>query len=67
MIVLTCGHEVPELEEAFDVIIKDYDKAGDHRALSYRSVCNSCKESYKKEEILFDSEPCAYAWLLRSK
>ena len=66
MIFLSCSHSVKSIDEANNVIIKEYDRTG-NKALGYMSVCKDCKEEYKRQSILFDEEPCAYAWLLRSK
>jgi hypothetical protein len=57
---------VKSIDEAHNVIIREYDRTG-NKALGYMSVCKDCKDVYIEENIIFENEPQAYAWLLRGK
>lgn len=63
MIILSCGHQVEDMDGSFPVIIKEYARDGS-RALAYKSVCLTCKKLYEKEKALFPNQRSAYAWLL---
>lgn len=62
MIVLSCGHEVDDIDHTFTVITKCTDRQGE-KALSYSVVCGPCEDRYRQAEILFDSDDQADVWL----
>lgn len=60
--ILTCGHEAKNTYDEYTIICKDYDKKN-RRAISYRSVCIKCKMEYVNDDMLFDNEDDAIAWM----
>ena len=62
MITLSCGHSVDDFDDAYSVITKDFDRSG-NKALSYQTMCKSCKEEYSKAKTLFVSNEAAHEWL----
>lgn len=62
MIVLSCGHEVNEVNHGIDVIVKSMDRTGE-KCLSYMVVCGDCKIEYAREGLLFNAEDVAYEWI----
>ena len=66
MIVLTCGHEVPDLAHAFDIIHKATSTEGT-KAMAYSTVCGACEDQYRQAGELFDSQEDADAWLKQER
>lgn len=63
MITLSCGHQVSDFDQAYDIVTKHYDRMGE-RALMYSMVCQNCLDLYQKEGILFPEDSVAQNWLL---
>lgn len=63
---LSCGHAVNSMSKSFNVITKAIDREG-KKALTFSTVCSSCKKSYMQSSDLFDSEEDAMNWLTSSK
>ena len=63
---LSCGHREDDMDKHYNVITKssDCDEDGFKKALAYSVVCKKCKEFYKKENALFDTEEEAMKWLM---
>jgi hypothetical protein len=67
-ITLTCGHRVASIDQGVDVIIKSWDyalynKDEGPRYLRYAYVCQSCRDEYRKEGVILETEQEAMAWL----
>jgi hypothetical protein len=64
-IICSCGHRVEEFEDTYNIICQSESlgEEGYSKALSYQSVCSSCKEEYKEAGVLFKSEEDAFRWL----
>ena len=54
------------MSKSFNVITKAIDREG-KKALTFSTVCSSCKKSYMQSSDLFDSEEDAMNWLTSSK
>lgn len=65
-VYLSCGHAVDNTSRSFSVITKAIDREG-KKALSFSTVCSSCKKSYMQSGDLFQNEEEAMSWLISSK
>lgn len=63
MIYLSCGHQVSDFDQAYDIVTKHYDRMGE-RALMYSMVCGSCMLLYKTQNMFFLDDASAEKWLL---
>lgn len=61
-IVLSCGHEITNFADAYNVLIKSTDRRGS-KAISYSTVCEHCRDKYAIENELFANQTEAYSWL----
>lgn len=57
-IICSCGHKVGTFEETHNVIQKGYTRRNEP-CLEYRTICDACFD----DELCFDSEEDAHAWL----
>jgi hypothetical protein len=64
-ITCSCGCRVEDLDETFNIICQSeaLGENGYQKALSYQTVCGSCKEDYRQEGLLFKDETEAFNWL----
>jgi hypothetical protein len=67
-ITLTCGDRVASIDQGVDVIIKSWDytlygKNEGPRYLRYAYVCQACRDEYRKEGVVLETEQEAMAWL----
>lgn len=62
MIILSCGHEVMDMDQVHDAITKTTDRCGE-KAISYGVVCGPCEDRYRQQGYLFDTEEEAMKWL----
>jgi hypothetical protein len=62
---LTCGHKAEEVDQDQTAIVKGYEVTdqGWSKAIYYQSICSACKEDYRKEGNLFESDKEAILWL----
>jgi hypothetical protein len=66
-IICSCGHRIEDFEEAQNVICQSESltEEGYRKALSYQTVCQSCKQEYKEAGVLFNTEEEAFKWLTK--
>lgn len=64
-IICSCGHRIEDFDDSENIICQSehLDEDGYKKALSYQTVCKSCKQEYKEAGILFKSEEEAFRWL----
>lgn len=62
MIILTCGHVVNDFKNSCDVKVKTHSRDF-QKAVSYQTVCQSCKSDLEKENLLLDTEYDVNLWL----
>jgi hypothetical protein len=62
-IILSCGHEVDDFDDGYEVMVKATDRRGE-KAISYMVVCGACEDRYRQSGDLFDHENAADAWLM---
>jgi len=65
-IILTCGHLVNSLEAGYTLMTKAADRNGE-KAVSHRTVCADCYNTYNREGLGFDTAEQAQDWLLEKK
>ena len=67
MIIGSCGHELDGPDGwGYDTITKSESCdpiGGFGPAISYETVCKSCRDQYKEWGILFESEDAAFKWI----
>lgn len=61
-IILSCGHTVPDMQHAFEVITKSTDRIGE-KALAFKVVCGPCEDSYRQHGELFETFELGEHWL----
>ncbi len=64
MIILSCGHTVDSFLNCHGVMVKDSSRDGS-KAISYKSVCLTCKQNYDKENYIFHNQEEAHLWLTK--
>jgi hypothetical protein len=62
MFILSCRHEVADLDHAYNVMTQAHDREG-NPAVSYETVCGACEDRYRQRGILFDTQEQAWAWV----
>ncbi len=60
--VLSCGHEVDDLDHAYNVMTKAVDREG-NKAIAYKIVCGPCEDQYRRHGEIFDYQEVAELWL----
>lgn len=66
MIILSCGHEVDDMEHTYSAITKATDRSGE-KAIHYSVVCGPCEDQYRQHGCLFDKEELAMQWLFKEE
>jgi hypothetical protein len=61
-IVLSCGHEVDDMDHGYTIFTKTTDREG-NKAVAYQTVCGPCEDRYRQHSEILDSEEAADAWL----
>ena len=61
----SCGHEVQEIEDTYNIATKEWEinEDGWQKAVAYKSVCKDCYEEYKKTDAILSSEAEEFDWL----
>jgi len=61
----SCGHEVQEIEDTYNIATKEWEinEDGWQKAVAYKSVCKDCYEEYKKNDAILSSEAEEFDWL----
>lgn len=64
-ITASCGHQVQEFEECYEVATKEWtiNEDGWQKAIGYKSLCKDCHESYKKNDAILFTEAEEFDWL----
>lgn len=66
---LSCGHREDDFDNHHSITTKEWDigTEGWHKALSYKTVCETCYKDHQKEGALFYSDEEAFNWLHNEK
>ena len=60
-IIATCGHEIPDFDEKYNITRKGYTREGE-RCLVHAVICTVCKH-YRYEGDILDTEEEERVWL----
>lgn len=61
----SCGHEVQEIEDTYNVATKEWtiNEDGWQKAIGYKSVCKDCYTNYKSTDSILESEAEEFDWV----
>jgi hypothetical protein len=61
----SCGHDVKEIEDTYQIATKEWTigEEGWSKAISYKSVCYSCKKDYEENNEILNNEQEENHWL----
>jgi len=65
-IILSCGHEVYDLEHAYTIMTKSTNRYGDP-AVKYQTTCGPCEDRYRQQGQIFDTEQEAFESIQRAE
>jgi len=65
-IILSCGHEIYNFTQSYQIMAKGTDRYGE-RAIIYQTVCGPCEERYRQQGQIFDFEEVAYQWVSKGQ
>lgn len=63
--ILSCGHREDDESKHHSITTKkwEFGESGRQKALSYKTVCETCYKDYQEEGLIFYSEEEALEWL----
>ena len=61
-IILSCGHKVDDMDDAINVVTKEWARDSE-RAVGYSTVCKNCYYEYEANGDLLLSEQDELNWL----
>ena len=62
MLTLSCGHDVDDLDNAYDIQVKSTDGNG-NRSVEYVVVCGECALWYQEQELILRNTEEVAEWL----
>lgn len=65
-IILSCGHEVDDFDDGYEVMVKATDRRNE-KAIAFMVVCAKCVNEYRENGELLEHENAANDWLMKEE